>query len=140
VEFVVLYQFGFALDSRQLKTPLDRLCDVGCVNAIIAPTESNQTRSGSQFQTGDADRFLNSESHKESCLSFSTWLHSLEASEHLLALEAKTSHNAAWCKGVLGRWRAAGYPDPEQWPETQSLECLRPSYSLNHSGWPNPPA
>lgn len=80
-----------------------------------------------------------SESHSgqiESRLELAKWLHALEASEHLLQLEAKTSRKIAWCKGVLSRWRAAGYPNPEQWPEIQQHPCLHPSYSLNHGDWP----
>jgi hypothetical protein len=109
------------------------------VKKTIIPLAHIQTRSDSQFPDNDAGKLSSSESRIESRLSFATWLHSLEASEHLLALESKTSRNCAWCKGVLARWRAAGYPDPEQWLETQSSDCLRPSYSLNHAKWPNPP-
>jgi hypothetical protein len=38
---------------------------------------------------------------------------------------------------VLSRWREAGYPDPEQWPETRDSPWLRPSYLANHSSWPD---
>jgi hypothetical protein len=38
---------------------------------------------------------------------------------------------------VLLRWKEAGYPDPESWPETRDRPYLRPSYRLNHASWPN---
>lgn len=99
---------------------------------------NSQIRSDSQTLADDVGKLSGFELCKVSRLSFSTWLHSLEAGERLLLFEAKTPQNVSWCKGVLRRWREAGYPDPEQWPETRSAECLRPSYSLNHAEWPNP--
>jgi hypothetical protein len=68
---------------------------------------------------------------------FARWLHSLEASDNLLHWEANTSQNVTWCKGVLARWKEAGYPDPESWPETRDHPCLHPSYRLNHAQWPD---
>ena len=103
----------------------------------IKPPQT-QIRNGLQARVPNVrDKGENPTEQKESLLDFATWLRSLESSEHLLNLEAKTSRNVAWCKGVLARWRAAGYPDPELWPETQQCPWLRPSYRLNHAAWPS---
>ena len=72
-----------------------------------------------------------------SLLSYAKWLHILESDEILLGCEVETRQNLDWCKALLARWREAGYPNPEQWPETVSAYWLHPSYSLNHSKWPD---
>ncbi|MGC9944500.1 MAG: hypothetical protein ABSE48_21965 [Verrucomicrobiota bacterium] len=97
----------------------------------------NQTRNDSPLLKGVADRRENFSTDIESRLPLARWLHGLEVSERLIQHEAKTSRNIAWAKGVLARWRAAGYPNPELWPEIQRSEWLHPSYSLNHNEWPN---
>lgn len=99
--------------------------------------EKNQTRNDLPLPDGGVGRHGNPSTHIESHLSLVEWLHGLEDSDNLLVLEAKTSRNISWCKGVLFRWKEAGYPAPESWPEIQQSACLHPSYSLNHNDWPN---
>jgi hypothetical protein len=103
----------------------------------IIGLEYNQTRNDSRLP-GDVEGRLESFStYIESRLDFAKWLHGLESSDSLLALEAKTSRNISWCKGVLARWKSSGYPNPESWPEIQSSPWLHPSYSLNNKDWPS---
>jgi len=97
----------------------------------------SQIRSGLQSPDGVVGKHEIRSTHIVSRLPLAVWLHSLESSECLLALEAKTSRNISWCKGVLSRWKEAGYPDPKFWPEIQQSQCLHPSYSLNHGDWPD---
>jgi hypothetical protein len=80
-----------------------------------------EIRNGSVLEKGDGStrKAGNSSTEKRSLLGFAEWLHGLECDAHLLLCEAKTSRNVAWCKGVLARWKEAGYPDPSQWPETR---------------------
>jgi hypothetical protein len=105
--------------------------------SIIAEAERSQIRNDLPPLAGGMGKRGNPSTHIESRLPLAEWLHGLESSEHLLALEAKTSRNISWCKGVLSRWKEAGYPDPESWPEIQQSACLHPSYSLNHNNWPD---
>jgi hypothetical protein len=66
---------------------------------------------------------------------FADWLLWLESDEHLLMKEAGNPQNAAWAKNLLARWREAGRPCPEEWPETRNhaLDWLRPLRST----WPD---
>lgn len=100
-------------------------------------TQKQYERANSQPLADDVRKPENPSTYIESQIPIATWLHALESSEFLLALEAKTSQRMIWCKGVLSRWKEAGYPDPKSWPEIQSSQCLNPSYSLNHASWPN---
>jgi hypothetical protein len=105
-----------------------------CPNAEAA---CNQTRSDLRLLDDDAGKHETPSTHIESRLGLAERLHGLESSERLIALEAKTSRNISWCKGVLSRWKEADYPDPKSWPEIQQSQCFHPSYSLNHGDWPD---
>jgi hypothetical protein len=63
---------------------------------------------------------------------FGDWLLWLESDERLLMKEAGSPRNTAWVKSLLLRWRDAGRPCPEEWPETRNLDWLRPA----RSAWP----
>lgn len=64
---------------------------------------------------------------------FADWLLWLEHDEHLLRKECGNPHNFGWAKSLLERWRSAGRPCPEEWPETRNLDWLRPRRSC----WPD---
>jgi len=66
---------------------------------------------------------------------FLEWLHVSEYGQPLLEWGARTPRNAVWARGVLGRWRDAGYPDPERRTEIRHAPLLRLEYLASCSSW-----